>query len=83
MYVAAYDYPPYFSMGLETDVTRELIQILNEYQDTYDFQLQVIPPNGRYQALSENGCCDVIFFESEELDDWDEERTASRNSFEV
>ena len=53
-------------MGLETDVTRELIQILNDYQDTYDFQLQVIPPNGRYQALSETGCCDVIFFESEE-----------------
>lgn len=66
VYVAAYDYPPYFSTGLETDVTRELIQILNDYQDTYDFQLQVIPPNARYQALSKDGCCDVIFFESEE-----------------
>lgn len=64
VYVAAYDYPPYFSDILETDLTRELVKRLNEHQDNYEFVIQVIPPSARYQALSENGCCDVIFFES-------------------
>ncbi|RUO75963.1 amino acid ABC transporter substrate-binding protein [Idiomarina seosinensis] len=64
VYVAAYDFPPFFSDRLETDVTRELIKLLNNYQTTYEFILQAIPPNGRYEALSESGCCDVMFFES-------------------
>ncbi len=62
--VAAYDYPPYFSDVLETDLTRELVTLLNEHQDSYEFQIQIIPPTSRYEALSEAGCCDVIFFES-------------------
>jgi len=64
VYVAAYDYPPYFSDVLETDLTRELVRLLNEHQDNYEFLIQIIPPTGRYEALSEDGCCDVIFFES-------------------
>lgn len=64
VYVAAYDHPPYFSDVLNTDLTRELINLLNKYQDSYDFRIQVIPPTGRYKALSAKGCCDVIFFES-------------------
>lgn len=64
VYVAAYDYPPYFSDILETDLTRELVKRLNDYQDNYDFIIQVIPPSARYKALSGKGCCDLIFFES-------------------
>jgi len=64
VYVAAYDFPPFFSDTLETDVTTELVDLLNTSQSSYEFIIQAIPPNGRYQALSENGCCDVILFES-------------------
>lgn len=64
IYVAAYDYPPYFSDILETDLTRELVRRLNEHQSNYEFIIEVIPPSGRYEALSVGGCCDVIFFES-------------------
>ncbi|WP_167468599.1 ABC transporter substrate-binding protein [Idiomarina ramblicola] len=64
VYVAAYDYPPYFSDVLETDLTRELVRLLNEHQDSYEFLIQIIPPTSRYESLSEGGCCDVIFFES-------------------
>lgn len=65
VYVAAYDFPPFFSATLETDLTTELVGILNRHQTTYEFIIQAIPPNGRYQALSQQGCCDVIFFESQ------------------
>ncbi|MGM0631349.1 MAG: substrate-binding periplasmic protein [Pseudomonadota bacterium] len=64
MTVAAYDYPPYFSDVLETDLTRELVTLLNEHQNSYEFEIQIIPPTSRYEALSEGGCCDAIFFES-------------------
>lgn len=64
VYVAAYDYPPYFSDVLETDLTRELVRLLNDHQDSYEFLIQITPPTGRYEALSDSGCCDVIFFES-------------------
>ncbi|RUO66947.1 amino acid ABC transporter substrate-binding protein [Idiomarina piscisalsi] len=64
VYVAAYDYPPYFSDILETDLTRELIKCLNAHQNNYEFVIEVIPPSARYEALSEGGCCDVVFFES-------------------
>ena len=64
VYVAAYDFPPFFSGTLETDVTTELVNLLNDNQNEYEFIIQAIPPNGRYQALSAEGCCDVIFFES-------------------
>lgn len=64
VYVAAYDFPPFFSATLETDVTSELVKLLNENQSGYEFIIQAIPPNGRYSALSSDGCCDVMFFES-------------------
>lgn len=38
--------------------------LLNEHQDDYQFLIQVIPPTSRYNALSQGGCCEVIFFES-------------------
>lgn len=64
VYVAAYDFPPFFSDTLETDVTSELVELLNQSQSSYEFMIQAIPPNGRYQALSPQGCCDLILFES-------------------
>lgn len=64
IYVAAYDYPPYFSDTLETDLTRELITLLNKHQTSYEFVIEVIPPMNRHKSLSKEGCCDVIFFES-------------------
>lgn len=64
VYVAAYDYPPYFSDVLETDLTRELVSLLNNYQSSYDLKIKVIPAAARYKALSRSGCCDVIFFEA-------------------
>lgn len=64
VYVAAYDFPPFFSATLETDVTTELVKLLNENQSSYQFIIQAIPPNARYKALSPDGCCDVMFFES-------------------
>lgn len=64
VYVAAYDFPPFFSDTLETDVTSELVALLNESQSRYEFIIQAIPPNGRYHALSSEGCCDLILFES-------------------
>lgn len=65
VYVAAYDFPPFFSGTLETDVTTELVELLNQSQSKYEFIIQAIPPNARYQSLSPQGCCDIIFFESD------------------
>lgn len=65
VYVAAYDFPPFFSDSLESDVTTELVELLNRHQRRYEFIIQAIPPQGRYQALSADGCCQVVFFESE------------------
>lgn len=72
VYVAAYDFPPYFSNALKTDMTSELVAVLNQHQNTYQFIIQVVPPNGRYQALAAEGCCDVILFESP-VWGWDEQ----------
>lgn len=45
--------------------------MLNHHQNVYEFIIQVIPPNARYEALSATGCCDVLLFESK-VWGWDE-----------
>lgn len=65
VYVAAYEFPPYYSSRLPQHFLGELLKVLNARQATYHFSIREVPPQERYSAISENGCCDVIFFESE------------------
>ncbi|MFU8784943.1 hypothetical protein [Aliidiomarina sp.] len=65
VYVAAYEFPPYYSSRLPHHFLGELIKALNARQVTYHFSIREVPPQERYSAISKNGCCDVIFFESE------------------
>ncbi|RUO41849.1 amino acid ABC transporter substrate-binding protein [Pseudidiomarina aestuarii] len=63
IYVAAYEFPPYFSEKTENHLSGQLIAALNSEQDEYEFVLQRVAPNARYDALSEDGCCSLILFE--------------------
>lgn len=65
VYVAAYEFPPYYSSRMPKHFLGELIQVLNQRQDSYEFLIREVRPQDRYGAISESGCCDVIFFESE------------------
>ncbi|WP_417665887.1 hypothetical protein [Pseudidiomarina sp.] len=61
--VAAYEFPPYYSDTMDSHVVGEMLNELNRIQDKYLFTLERVAPNGRYFALSEKGCCDLILFE--------------------
>lgn len=63
IYVAAYEFPPYFSETTTNHMSGRLIAALNAEQDEYEFVLQRVAPNARYDALSEDGCCNLILFE--------------------
>ena len=65
VYVAAYEFPPYYSSRLPQHFLGELLKVLNARQATYYFSIREVRPQERYSAISEDGCCDVIFFESE------------------
>lgn len=63
LYVAAYEFPPYFSESTSHHLSGALVAALNAEQDEYEFVLQRVAPNGRYDALSAAGCCSLILFE--------------------
>ncbi|RUO26710.1 hypothetical protein CWE09_08420 [Aliidiomarina minuta] len=62
--VAAYEFPPYYSSRLERHVLGELLELLNQHQSDYEFSIHEVRPQQRYQAISGQGCCSVLFFES-------------------
>ncbi|CUS47498.1 MAG: periplasmic protein [Idiomarinaceae bacterium HL-53] len=62
--VAAYEFPPYYSSRVNTHILGELVNTLNQAQSNFEFSIREIRPHDRYIALSEQGCCDVLFFES-------------------
>jgi len=64
VYVAAYEFPPFYSSELDQHLVGELVTSLNFMQSEYRFIIREIPVTGRYQALAADGCCDLIFFES-------------------
>lgn len=64
VYVAAYEFPPFYSSELDQHLVGELVTSLNFMQTEYRFIIREIPVTGRYQALAKEGCCDLIFFES-------------------
>lgn len=63
VYVAAYEFPPYFSESTPQHLSGALVAALNAEQDDYEFVLQQVAPNARYDALSADGCCSIILFE--------------------
>lgn len=63
IYVAAYEFPPYFSENTANHMSGQLIAALNAEQDEYEFVLKHVAPNARYDALSAEGCCSLILFE--------------------
>ncbi|WP_113907001.1 hypothetical protein [Aliidiomarina celeris] len=64
VYVAAYDFPPYFSTRESQDLTSVLVAQLNQRQSEFQFVIREIRPSERYQAVSPTGCCDILFFEA-------------------
>lgn len=66
VYVAAYEFPPFYSKEMPTHLVGEMITSLNFMQSNYRFILREVPVTARYQALSLEGCCDVMFFETPE-----------------
>lgn len=76
VYVAAYEFPPYYSSRLSEHFLGTLVAELNQLQTAYLFIIHEVRPQARYAALGvelPNGsthsnvyqCCDVMFFESE------------------
>ncbi len=65
VYVAVYEFPPYYSSRSSVHITGTLVAALNKQQSEYNFILREVRPAERYGAISAGGCCDVIFFESE------------------
>ncbi|RUO23444.1 hypothetical protein CWE08_02010 [Aliidiomarina iranensis] len=65
VFVAAYEFPPYYSSRMPKHFLGELIAVLNQRQEEYQFIIREVRPQERYEAISAEGCCDVIFFESE------------------
>lgn len=63
--VAAYEYPPYFSANDSAHLAGDITAALNAMQTDYHFSVVHIAPNGRYDALSDAGCCDVMLFEDQ------------------
>ena len=61
--IAAYEYPPYFTAEHSNHLVADIAEALNAMQSDYIFSVVHIAPNGRYDALSENGCCDIMLFE--------------------
>ncbi|TCZ91753.1 hypothetical protein [Lysobacter sp. N42] len=41
-----------------------VVDALNEIQDDFRFVIHEVRPSERYDSLSENGCCDLMMFES-------------------
>jgi len=64
VYVAAYEFPPYFSTRESQDLTSVLVAQLNQRQSQFQFVIREIRPSERYQAVSPTGCCDILFFEA-------------------
>lgn len=65
IYVAAYEFPPYYSSRMPKHFLGNLIEVLNQRQNTYEFLIREVRPQERYEAIGPEGCCDLIFFESE------------------
>lgn len=65
VYVAVYEFPPYYSSRSSVHITGKLVEVLNKQQNDYQFILREVRPAERYGAIAAGGCCDVIFFESE------------------
>lgn len=61
--IAAYEFPPYYSATSDQHIVGDISSALNALQSEYNFSVVRIAPNGRYDALSADGCCDVILFE--------------------
>ncbi|MCH8501202.1 MAG: hypothetical protein LAT77_04720 [Aliidiomarina sp.] len=63
--IAAYDYAPYFISGSDEHFLGQLVTNLNALQTRYRFEIREVRPHDRYAALGPDGCCDLMFFESE------------------
>ena len=62
--IAAYEFPPFYSQHMTTHVLGELVTSLNNFQNDYLFSIRQVPVTARYQALLDDGCCDLMMFES-------------------
>lgn len=64
IHVAAYDFPPYFSAHEDKHLVGDVLTALNARQQRYRFILKEIPSKARFKALSYDGCCHMMMFES-------------------
>ncbi|TRW50484.1 hypothetical protein FM042_06570 [Aliidiomarina halalkaliphila] len=62
--IAAYEFPPYYSSRMSEHFLGEIVYLLNNMQSEFNFVIREIRPQERYQAISADGCCDLIMFES-------------------
>ncbi len=63
--VGGYQFPPFVTLGPEGEphgVTLDLLKVLNEHQDKWDFRFVLTSPSRRYRDFRA-GRFDVIFFE--------------------
>lgn len=63
IYIAAYEFPPYFSSNLESHILGALVTALNRRQQQYHFTITEVRPHQRHHALTADGCCDLMLFE--------------------
>ncbi|MBA3989209.1 MAG: hypothetical protein C0463_08800 [Idiomarina sp.] len=66
IHVAAYEFPPYYSSHLPEHLLGGLLDYLNAQQQEYVFNVIEIRSTARYQQVSEEGCCSLIFFQAPE-----------------
>ncbi|WP_194756201.1 hypothetical protein [Aliidiomarina indica] len=64
VFVAAYEFPPYYSSRMSDHFLGDVVDLLNRSQSEFHFIIREVRPQERYQAISANGCCDLIMFES-------------------
>lgn len=62
--IAAYEFPPYYSSRMSEHFLGEVVYLLNNMQSKFNFVIREIRPQERYHAISNEGCCDLIMFES-------------------
>ncbi len=67
VYVLAYPYPPFINEDRQSGLTIDLVNYFNQVQSDYYFELGVVDPHKRYDALIK-GRYDLILFETQEWD---------------
>lgn len=63
--VLAYPFPPFLNDDGRTGLSADIVQLLNQVQTQYDFQLMVVKPQARYKPIL-SGTAHMMLFEMPE-----------------